>query len=59
MHKDSSLLLEYKLEVANNGIRYKFSIGRDELSSTYASLFHGNFKELISKDISSELQWLD
>ena len=43
----------------NNALRYEFFIGRENLAVACISMCRGDFKKLISKDVSSKLQWLD
>ena len=50
----SRSLLKYKLVAVDDALRYRFAIGRGDLVMTYMSMFLGNFKKLISKDVSSK-----
>ena len=58
VHKGSRSLHEYELEAVDNVLRYEFVNGKDELSATYTSMFHGDFKRLIIKDVISKLHLL-
>ena len=56
--KDQGLHSKEK-EAINVAIRLEFTIGRNDLSSQYASLFTGRIDLILGKHPNSKLQWLD